>query len=216
MFEVDLHTHTRFFHGWAARPTPFDPVGAAMLARCSRWRGLDGVSLTNHDYHVEFDVAWGSCLPIPGIEITTTGGHVLVVGPEPPSRTEPGELTPEEAVALAHDRDCAAIMAHPIRRGTLADSDAAFDAVELNGKHPQNVDRIREIAAVREIPIVGGSDSHFPFEVGRALTRIDASHLSPASVVDAIRDGRVEPRVQYSYPAGALRRGYRLVHRYLR
>lgn len=59
MFTVDLHAHTRFFHGFQAEPTPYDPIGARLLALWGRRAGLDGIALTNHDYYRPFDSATG-------------------------------------------------------------------------------------------------------------------------------------------------------------
>jgi predicted metal-dependent phosphoesterase TrpH len=216
MFTVDLHAHTRFFHGFRVGPTPFDPIGGTLLSLYGGWKGLDGVTLTNHDYYADIDTVANGVQFIPGIEITTTDGHVLVIGPDPPTRTRPGALTPREAVSLAHERGCAAIIPHPFRRGTVRDSGADFDAVEINGKDPKRIERVRELADALDLPIVGGSDAHFPFEAGRAFTRIDAARLTHESVVDAIRDGRVEPYVRGSRADGLLQAGYRCVHRYVR
>jgi len=216
MFTVDIHTHTRFFHGFGDGPTAFDPIGADLLALCGRWRGLDGAALTNHDYYTDFGTVSGEFRLIPGVEITTTEGHVLVVGPDPPARTVPGELTPQEVVTLAHDADCAAIIAHPYRRSSVHESGADFDAVEINGKHPGNIERVRDLAETLDVPVVGGSDAHFPFEVGRAFTAIDAEAPSPASAAAAIRSGRVEPRVRDGVMDRVIQKGYRYVHRYLR
>ena len=213
MFDVDLHAHTRFFHWAAGRPTPFDPVGARALAAASRWRGLDGVALTNHDYYSALSAGADTPEFLPGIEVSTTRGHVLVVGPDPPVYTEPGALTPEEAVAAAHDAGCAAVVPHPYRRGTVLEADAEFDAVEINGKHPDSADRVRRLAADLGVPVVGGSDAHFPFEAGRAYTRVDADELTPRAVVDAIRDGRVEPEVARGPGHRLLQRAYHYVHR---
>jgi len=214
MFSVDMHTHTRFFHGFGAGPTAFDPIGAHLLALSVRWHDLDGVALTNHDYYTPFDV--GSRIQaIPGIEITTTAGHALVVAPTPPSRTTPGELTPTEAVTLAHDNDCAAIIAHPFRRSRLRESEADFDAVELNGKHPDDIERVRELSDALGLPIIGGSDAHYPFEAGRAYTKIDATRLTPEGVVTAIQNGRVEPRLRESRIDELIQTGYRYAHRHL-
>ncbi|WP_135828283.1 PHP-associated domain-containing protein [Halorussus halobius] len=226
MYTVDLHAHTRFFHGHERAADYFDPVGVRLLAGAARLRGLDAVALTNHDYYRAFDLGGRSSRPdesdiegsdwfaatIPGIEITTTQGHVLVVGPDPPRRTERGGLTPEAAVDLAHDRDCAAIVAHPYRNSTLRNVDAAFDAIEVNGKHPRTEEWVRRLADDRGLPLVGGSDAHYPVEVGRAFTRIDAEELTPRAVVDAIRDGRVEPRVDYGRLNRTVRQLYRRVH----
>lgn len=87
-----------------------------------------------HDYYREFDLGDEVVAVLPGIEVTTTKGHALVVGPTPPKRTPEGELTPGEVVELAHDGDCAAIIAHPFRSSTIREADADFDAIEVNGK----------------------------------------------------------------------------------
>ncbi|WP_418279806.1 PHP-associated domain-containing protein [Halorubrum sp. DTA98] len=213
MFTVDLHAHTRFFHGFHAEPTAFDPIGARLLALWGQRSGLDAIALTNHDYYSPFDCAMGGPQFIPGIEITTTLGHLLVIGPDPPRRSVPGERTPEEVVSQAHSTGCAAIIAHPYRRSRLRESDAEFDAVEINGKHPDNADRVRALSKSRGIPVVGGSDAHYPFEVGRTVTRIEAAELTPETVVAAIREGAVEVDVRNSRVDDLVRTGYDYVHR---
>lgn len=211
MYRVDLHAHTRFFHAWAGRPTAFDPLGASLLARVARGRGLDAVATTNHDYRVDFHPPGITFLP--GIEISTSRGHVLVVGPNPPEQTEPGTLSAAEAVELAHDRDCAAILAHPFRGSTARRADARYDAVEANGKHPDTHPKARAVADRMGVPLVGGSDAHFPFEVGRGHTLVEADELTPASVVEAIRDGRVEHTVRTTSFNEVMGAVYNVVHR---
>lgn len=191
MFDCDLHTHSRFFHFEPEVAPAYDPLGTRLTLMVARRRGLDGLAVTNHDYFRPETAVSPDCLP--GIEISTTGGHLLVIGPDPPTRTKRGELSPTEAVDLAHDHDCAAIIAHPFRNSTLRESSADFDAVEINGKHPEHRQRIEALAQRLEIPIVGGSDAHFPFEVGRVSTRLDVEQLTPGAVVAAIQAGRVEP-----------------------
>ncbi|MFP9193205.1 PHP domain-containing protein [Natrialbaceae archaeon A-CW1-1] len=220
MFAVDLHAHTRFFHGHRALGDRFDPIGVSLLARVASWRDLDGVATTNHDYYTPFDRDEGGAIPgsgttiIPGIEVSTTHGHVLVVGPDPPRETVPLEYTPAEAVEMAHGRGCVAIVAHPFRNSTVATLDEVpFDAIEINGKHPRTQPLVERLARERDLPLVAGSDAHYPFEVGRAYTRIDADELTPESVVSAIRDGRVDVRIARRPVDRLLRRGYRAVHR---
>lgn len=211
VFAVDLHAHTRFFHAFPGEPTPFDPVGARLLGALARRRGLDAVALTNHDYYEPYDP--DGVLALPGVEISTTRGHVLAVGPDPPSRTGPGALSPREAVVIARERGCAAVLPHPYRRGSVRETDARFDAVELNGKHVDTHDRARDLAARRDLPLVGGSDAHYPFEVGRAYTRVDADELTAESLVAAVREERVEPVVAGRRLDRALEPIYRLIHR---
>ena len=210
MYAVDLHNHTRFFHGFDRFAAVYDPIGYRLHALAARLRGLDGLALTNHDYFRPF-VGEG-VTAIPGIEVSTTDGHVLVVGPNPPTETEPESLTPGETVDLARERGCATVLAHPFRDSSARHSDAAFDAVEINGKHPHTWDRVQRLAERRDLPVVGGSDAHYPVEVGRVYTRIDVEELSPERVVDAIRDGRVEWAVTEDPISDTIRRGYRRIH----
>lgn len=210
MFHVDLHTHTRFFHGHPQLGERFDPLGVRLLAGMARFRGIDGFATTNHDYGTGFDTGDRPTI-IPGIEITTTDGHLLVVGPDPPSGTTPGELTPAEAVALAHDRECAAIIAHPYRNSTIRKAEAGADAIEINGKGLDH-DRVARLADRMDLPLVGGSDAHYPIEIGRAATRVEAEELTPESVVDAIRDGRVTATLHDSPSQRMLRSVYRFIH----
>ncbi|WP_049889150.1 PHP-associated domain-containing protein [Natronolimnohabitans innermongolicus] len=213
MFAVDLHAHTRFFHGRRRLGDRFDPLGFRLVARALERRGIDGVATTNHDYCTRFSSS--RVVSIPGIEVSTTHGHVLVIGPDPPTETVPLEYTPAEVVELAHDRGCVAIIAHPYRNSEVASerfADVDFDAVEINGKHPRTRPLVEQIAAERDVPIVAGSDAHFPFEAGRAYTLVDAETLTPASIVDAIRDGRVEARVENSPADELLRQFYRQIH----
>jgi len=210
VFAVDLHTHTRFFHGFESRPTPYDPLGADLLAAVARHRGLDGLAFTNHDYAVSFDAA--GVVPIPGIEVSSSRGHVLVVGPDPPAATKVEGMDPIEAVDIAHDRGCAAIVAHPYRNSTVREVDAPFDAIEINGKHPGTREWVERLATSHGLPTVGGSDAHYPFEVGRAHTLVDADELTPAGVVAAIRDGRVAPRIDTWLPHQLLRMIYKRIH----
>ncbi|WP_115865347.1 CehA/McbA family metallohydrolase [Halorussus litoreus] len=212
MFAVDLHAHTRFFHGHPNLGRAFDPLGARMLAGMARYRGLDAVVTTNHDYYRDFDLSNDSFALLPGIEVTTTRGHALVVGPDPPSETVPGELTPAETVELAHERGCAAIIAHPYRNSTVREADADFDAVEVNGKGTDPTRWVEQLARNRNLPLVGGSDAHYPVEVGRAYTEVEADELTPESVVEAIRDGRVAPSVDRSPGQRLLRRAYKQIH----
>jgi len=211
---VDLHTHTRFFHGFRRLGRTYDPLGARLLAGTARRRGLDAIATTNHDYYRDLGVGGDSLTVIPGIEVTTTHGHALVVGPSPPKLTEAGELTPGQVTDIAHDRGCAAIIAHPFRNSTVREADADFDAVEVNGKGTESYETVRRFAGERDLPLVGGSDAHYPVEVGRAYTRVDADAATPEAVVDAIRDGRVTATVDDSPLQRLFQAGYRLTHRW--
>ena len=211
MYHVDLHTHTRFFHGHRDLGDLFDPLGHRLLTWVAGRRGLDGIATTNHDYYTPFDA--GPVVTIPGIEISTDRGHVLVIGPDPPRETKPGALTPGEAVDLAHDRGCAAVVAHPFRNSTVREvDDIPFDAIEVNGKHPRSLPLVEKLAEARGLPLVGGSDAHYPIEVGRAHAKLDIDELTPESVVDAIRSGDVDYEIASGRSDRLVRQLYRRIH----
>jgi predicted metal-dependent phosphoesterase TrpH len=211
VIDCDLHTHSRFFHRKPEVAAGYDPYGSRATLRMARARGLDGIAVTNHDFYRADTCVSDAC--IPGIEISTTKGHLLVIGPNPPTRTEAGVLTPHEAVSLAHDHNCVAIIAHPFRNSTLRESDADFDGIEINGKHPEHRRQIEQIANRRNLSLIGGSDAHFPFEVGRLSTRIQCDRFTPSAIVDAIRDRRVEPVVRDIPLFSALRSLYTQINR---
>lgn len=214
MFDIDLHTHSRFFHSFPGQPTVFDRFGFRLNVAVARSRGLDAIAVTNHDYFTEFDVDTSGIEIIPGVEISTDEGHLLVVGPDPPARTPPGELSPEDAVDIAHERDCAAIMAHPFRSGTVKDADITVDAVEVNGKHPQTAQLVEELARDRQLPVVGGSDAHYPFEIGRVVTKLDTDELTPESVVGAIQAGETDYQTVERFPNQYTQILYSAVHKF--
>ncbi len=180
MYAIDLHAHTRFFHGRRSLGDRYDPVGVRLLTEVARRRGLDGVATTNHDYYTAFDPS-PAVATLPGIEITTDRGHVLVVGPDPPAATKPGSLSPAEAVALAHDRDCAAIVAHPFRNSTVRElEEVPFDAIEVNGKHPRSQPLVEQLADERDLPLVGGSDATTPSRWGGPTPSWKPTGLPPS------------------------------------
>lgn len=56
---------------------------------------------------------------------------------------------------------------------------------------PKARERVGDLAADLDLPIVGDSDAHCPFEVLRTSSRVEADELTPGSVVEAIRDGLI-------------------------
>jgi predicted metal-dependent phosphoesterase TrpH len=213
MADIDLHSHSRFFHAFTGRETFYDEIGLRTHVAVARARGLDAIAVTNHDYYTEFDVDTGDLTLLPGIEVSSTAGHLLVVGPDPPQYTKPERMTPEEVVDLAHGRDCAVIMAHPFRNSRIKETDVAVDAVEVNGKRSQSPTRIEELAAKLDLPLVGGSDAHFPIEIGRTFTTMDVEQVTPEAVVDAIREGRTDYEIIHRFPDRYIKQLYGVIHR---
>lgn len=108
---IDLHTHTHpLSHD--SDLTPDELVDAAKSS------GLDGVCLTEHDFFWDQDKAADlgrrhGFLVIPGIEVNTECGHILVFGL---TKFVYGMHRMAELAAMVEDARGAMVAAHPYRR----------------------------------------------------------------------------------------------------
>ncbi len=190
---IDMHTHTSVYS------TDSNLLPLAAIAQAGAC-GLDGVVLTEHD------VVWpaeraaqlsneSGLLVLPGVEVTTELGHVLVYGLDAltPRITDAGRL---RAYCDAHG--ALMFLAHPARDPGLRVSRAAmelFDGVEgLNGcDGPLQNQSATSRGRNRPLPPIGGSDSHALHEVGTAATEFGAAISSLAELVAALRSGDYHP-----------------------
>lgn len=60
--------------------------------------------------------------------------------------------------------------------------------------------------------MVGGSDAHYPFEVGRGYTEVDTEEATPEAIVTAVKEGRVDAATGHGRIDRALEPLYRAVH----
>ncbi|MFC4544124.1 PHP domain-containing protein [Halosolutus amylolyticus] len=195
----DLQVHTDASPCSSASP---DRVAAAAADA-----GLDGIVVTDHDTLANVDAVRDAAPDdldvVPGVEVTTTEGHLLAIDvTEAPPRTDP--LT---VVDRVHEQGGVAVLSHPfdaLRQYYETDLDAlaaAVDGVEaVNSRCVRRRfnDRAAAFATARDLPATGGSDAHFPMEVGRAYTSVEGG----GSLADAVRDGRVRPGGRGRYLSG--------------
>jgi predicted metal-dependent phosphoesterase TrpH len=185
--KFDLHIHSTYSDGHA-------DVKDILLA--AKRRGLGGIALTDHDNMRGIPVARRyikehklDLVLIPGVEVTTSEGHLLILGVEKPPEKK---LSPEETIETAHDLGGIADVPHPYHPfrhalGRIPDA----DCVEVyNSKHLFGLanGRARIEAKRRKMPMVAGSDSHYAATVGLGVTEIEAEDVD--SVLEAIRGGR--------------------------
>lgn len=164
--------------------------------------GLNVLAITCHE-SVPYDgaasryAAARGVLLLRGMEATVDGHHVLLLNfPEFP----PGVCSMEEIVARK-TRDALVIAPHPfypVGMGmgeTLVSYPDVFDAVEFSGLYTPLTRRFNRRAAdyARRIgvPVVGNTDTHFLWQLGRTYTLIDAAP-EPTALIDALRHGRVQ------------------------
>lgn len=162
-------------------------------------RGLDGIAICDHNT-VEGSLLGRRrakelnlpLLVLPGTEVSTTGGHLIVLGIT--DNIQPN-LSPQETIRIAHQKGGVVIAAHPFKMRSTGNVDGLdVDAIETFNSRcifGEN-DRAKEMAEALGKPQVGGSDSHLLSTIGLGFTEIDAE-LNVESVLSAIREGRTRP-----------------------
>jgi predicted metal-dependent phosphoesterase TrpH len=164
--------------------------------------GLNVLAITCHE-SVPYDgdatryAAQRGILLVRGMEATVDGSHVLLLN----FREFPPGVCTMADVAERKTSDALVIAPHPFYPAdvaggaTLLAHPAVFDAVEFSGLYtaltPQFNRRATDHARTVGLPVVGNSDTHFLWQMGRTCTLIDAPP-EPAAVIEAIRQGRVQ------------------------
>jgi hypothetical protein len=191
MLSCDLHVHTNFSKD--GESSVEDILMAAEVA------GLDAIAITDHDSVDGAKKALTcetSVIVIPGIEVTTKQGHLLVLGV---TEIIPSGLDVEETAAIARRMGAVLILPHPYhvwRHGvarrkkagmTVVDAVESFNSRYIVGSANRKAARI---ALKLGKPCVGGSDAHNARFVGFGRTYVDSEKTLPA-ILDAIRAGNV-------------------------
>jgi predicted metal-dependent phosphoesterase TrpH len=158
-------------------------------------------AVTDHDSvrgvkaTVELAKAFPDVLIIPGVEITTELGDVLVLGTE---QLPPKPWRPECLVDYAKSIGAVTSVAHPFRVYGMGDSarNYKFDAVEvLNGNSSAQANsEAKALAKGMDLPGTAGSDAHQVSELFSVNTKIDCS-LSVEAVLKAIKKGSISAQV---------------------
>ena len=190
--KIDLHVHTVY--------SVDSFITVKDLVFFSEKRGLDGVAITDHDTvsgFKKFSKVVDLFL-IPGVEISTSQGHVLGIGVD---GVIEGGLSFAETVDLVHEAGGLAIVAHPTAffKGIPEERlDGGFDAMEVVNASAvpfhYSVRKNRRLAVGLGLPQTGGSDAHYGPEVGMGYSLVDADAAGGVDeVVEAIRKGAVKP-----------------------
>jgi predicted metal-dependent phosphoesterase TrpH len=191
MLTCDLHIHTNYSKDGES--------SVEEILRVAEAAGLDAIAITDHDSVDGAKYALGltsTVLVIPGIEVSTKQGHLLVLGV---TEIIPAGLDVIETVNLARRMGALLILPHPYhiwRHGVARRKKAGMmvvDAVEVfNSRYIVGSanNKAARIAKRLGKPCVGGSDAHHAKFVGFGRTYVDAERNVPA-ILDAIRAGKV-------------------------
>jgi predicted metal-dependent phosphoesterase TrpH len=208
---IDLHTHTQ--------PLSHDSLLTADdLIDAAKAAGLDGVCLTEHDFFWEPEKVAElrkrhDFLVLPGIEVNTEDGHIVVFGLE---HYVYGMHRMHELSRLVEAAGGVMIAAHPYRRQLpfelRNDGDwsealeraianpayAHVTAIEsYNGRGSERDNAFaHEIAARVSAGEVAASDAHSLKDVGRCATEFERPITDLADLITELHAGRFTPIVR--------------------
>ena len=194
MIQADLHIHTVYSPDSLIQPkTIVDKLVAHSFIKVA--------AITDHDSvrgcraTIDLASAYPDILIIPGVEITTLLGDMVILGTD---ELPPRPWTPESLVDYAKEVSAVTIIAHPFRRYGMGGAARKYkvDAIEvLNGGSTVEENRqAKDLAKSMGLPGTAGSDAHQALELFSVNTRIDTS-LDVDSVLKAIRKGSVSSHV---------------------
>lgn len=191
MLTCDLHVHTNFSKDGES--------SVEEILKQAEEAGLDAIAITDHD-SVDGAKKALACttkvLVIPGIEVSTKQGHLLVLGV---TDLIPAGLDVIATVEIARRMGALAILPHPYhvwRHGVARRKKAGMDIVDavevFNSRYIVGSANTKAARIAKRLgkPCVGGSDAHNARFVGFGRTFVDAEKNVPA-ILDAIRAGKV-------------------------
>ena len=191
MLTCDLHVHTNFSKDGES--------SVEEILRQAEMAGLDVIAITDHDCVDGAKKALAcstTVLVIPGIEVSTRQGHLLVLGV---TEIIPPGLDVRETVRISRRMGAIVILPHPYhvwRHGvarriraamSIVDAVEAFNSRYIVGSANRKAGRI---ASRLSKPCVGGSDAHNARFVGFGRTYVEAEPEMRA-IFEAIRKGHV-------------------------
>ncbi|WP_321505406.1 PHP domain-containing protein [uncultured Methanoregula sp.] len=191
MLICDLHVHTSYSKDGES--------SVEEILKRAEDVGLDVIAITDHDTVDGAKKALtipSTVLVIPGIEVSTKQGHLLVLGV---TEVIPSGLDVVTTVENARRMGALLILPHPYhvwRHGVARRKNAGMavvDAVEsFNSRYIVGSANKKAARIAKRLgkPCVGGSDAHNARFVGFGRTYVEAEKNVPA-ILDAIRAGNV-------------------------
>jgi predicted metal-dependent phosphoesterase TrpH len=174
----------------------------AEIMHAAKKKGLEAIAITDHNSNDAWKEAAAAAkregiIFIPGMEISSSQGHILGLGL---NEFIPRDMGMEETVERIHDQGGLAVAAHPydIKGEGVRDDYRKADAVEVF--NALNVDwfanrftenKLRSV----DMPKVVGSDAHNTAMLGHAVNIMDAHDAD--SILKEIRMGRVQHEKNY-------------------
>jgi predicted metal-dependent phosphoesterase TrpH len=202
---IDLHTHTH--------PLSHDSLlSPDELIEAAKAASLDGACLTEHDFFWDHDEVAAlskrhSFLVIPGIEVNTEDGHILVFGLD---RFVYGMHRLHELARMVEAAGAVMIAAHPYRRQLPFElrhegdwthaleravaNPACSHVTAIESQNGRGSDRENafstEVATRLNLPTVAASDAHERKDIGRCATEFERKVTGLEDLIAELKAGR--------------------------
>jgi predicted metal-dependent phosphoesterase TrpH len=199
----DLHLHSRYSFDGLMSPQ--------YIVRLAKQHGMAGIAITDHNtiaggvkaFESNYDKDF---LVIIGTEINTEIGDILglFLNSDIKSRRS------EDVVAEIHSQSGLVVLPHPYNHHKKLPEDLLkeIDAVEIfNGRTATDYSQqaIHEISIPYSLTMMGNSDAHLPWEIGRIYNSIEIESFNELSVRISLINKQCKPfRVKSSRSASAV------------
>ena len=190
MIQADLHVHTTYSSDSAINPR-------TLVEQLVTHNFIKVAAVTDHDTVKGCGVtrqlasAYPDILVIPGVEISTTQGDIIILGTD---EMPPQPWTVENITDFARERDYVSVVAHPYREYGMGDlaKNYKVDAIEVlnGGSSPSANKAAQDLARLMGLPGIAGSDAHQPSELCTVYTEVKAS-LNTEDILKAIKKGLI-------------------------
>jgi predicted metal-dependent phosphoesterase TrpH len=191
---ADFHIHTVYSPDSLVQPkTIVDMLAGHKFIKVA--------AVTDHDSvrgcraTIELASAYPDILIIPGVEISTPEGDLLILGTY---ELPPKPWTPENMVDFAKSIGGVCIVAHPFREYGMGERARNYkvDAIEVQngGSSKEANNQAKEFAKSLGLPGTAGSDAHQVSELFSVYNKVDSS-LDLDAVLKAVKIGSVSAHV---------------------
>jgi predicted metal-dependent phosphoesterase TrpH len=187
---ADLHIHTVYSSDSLIQPkTLVDMLLAHNYIKVAAITDHDSIRACKTTQTLA--AAYPDILIIPGVEIATTAGDMIILGTE---ELPPKPWNPQDVADYAKAIDAISIVAHPYRLYGMGDTARTLkiDAIEvLNGNSGITANQqAKQMAKELNLPGTAGSDSHQISELFSVCNQIQAD-FNIDSILHAIKKGQI-------------------------
>jgi hypothetical protein len=186
--KADMHIHTEISDG---RTRVEDLVDIALEV------GLGCIAVTDHNTVAAYDMLKddGRIIVVPGVEITSSEGHILAYGI---TEDIPKGMSVLDTVNAIHEKGGLAFVPHPYRMWSgIGEKNIIpeFDGLEALNRRSSKASNIKSLALAKSVgkPVVAGSDSHTPDTIGKGYIEIPDSCRTWQDVMAAVMNKETEP-----------------------